>query len=108
MRVNAIGSDRFEPDLDAVVRRGWTACAAQSRRAEEIQSRRPAGAGERAAGRRARQVRYIVAIESPRGLLGALRHRRGSSRVAGLMFGAEDFGPSWACRPTAKREGEQS
>jgi citrate lyase subunit beta/citryl-CoA lyase len=49
-------------------------------------------------------VKLLVAIESPRGLLNAPAIAACSSRVAGLMFGAEDYGREMGL-PT-KREGE--
>jgi citrate lyase subunit beta/citryl-CoA lyase len=61
---------------------------------------------ETAAGLAAGSVRYIVAIESPRGLLNAAAIATASPRVAALMFGAEDFGLELGL-PTL-REGEAS
>jgi citrate lyase subunit beta/citryl-CoA lyase len=94
VRVNGIGSDRFEPDLDAVVRPGLDGlCLPKVDAAEQIhQVDALLAPRERAAGLAAGTVRYIVAIESPRGLLGAFAIASASPRVAGLMFGAEDFG----------------
>src|SRR4051812_42565965 len=94
VRVNGIGSDRLEPDLDAVVRPGLDGlCLPKVDAAEQIREVDAMLAPrERAAGLAAGTVRYIVAIESPRGLLSALAIASASPRVAGLMFGAEDFG----------------
>src|SRR5439155_16660759 len=49
------------------------------------------------------QVRYIVALESPRGLLNAPAIAAGSARVAAVMFGAEDYG--WELGLPVRRTG---
>jgi citrate lyase subunit beta/citryl-CoA lyase len=108
VRVNGIGSDRLEPDLDAVVRPGVDGlCLPKVDYPEQIQRVDALLAPrETAAGLAAGSLRYIVAIESPRGLLNALAIASASPRVAALMFGAEDFGLELGL-PT-HREGEAS
>jgi citrate lyase subunit beta/citryl-CoA lyase len=108
VRVNGIGSDRLPPDLDAVVRPGLDGlCLPKVDTAEQIREVDGlVAAREAAAGLVAGSVRYIVAIESPRGLLNAYAIATASPRVAALMFGAEDFGLELGL-PT-HREGEAS
>ena len=106
VRINAIGHSRMDADLDAVVRPGLEGLVlpkvdtvAEARKVDailtdrETKSRMPPGG-----------IKLLVAIESPKGLLNAPAIAASSSRVTGLMFGAEDF-----CREIglpAVREGE--
>lgn len=106
VRINAIGHSRMDADLDAVVRPGLEGLVlpkvdtvAEARKVDailtdrETKSRMPPGG-----------IKLLVAIESPKGLLNAPAIAASSSRVTGLMFGAEDF-----CREIglpAMREGE--
>ena len=108
VRVNAIGSDRLEADLDAVVQPGLDGLALPKvETAEQIELvDRLVLQREGAAGIELGCLRYIVAIESPRGLLNAHAIATASKRVAALMFGAEDFGLELGL-PT-RREGEAS
>lgn len=93
VRVNAVGSERFIEDLNAVVRRGLEGLVlpkidsvAQIRIVEdelgraEVAHHIPGGS-----------VELLVAIESPAGLFNACEIASSSSRIVGLMFGAEDF-----------------
>ena len=50
------------------------------------------------------RVKLLIAIESPKGLLNAPAIAASSSRISGLMFGAEDFGREIGL--PAVREGE--
>ncbi|HWP29083.1 MAG TPA: CoA ester lyase [Chloroflexota bacterium] len=108
VRVNAIGSAWLEADLEAVVRPGLDGlCLPKVDYPEQVQQVDAlVAARERAAGLPAGSIRYIVAIESPRGLLNAAAIGAASPRVAALMFGAEDFGRELGL-PT-RREGEAS
>lgn len=106
VRVNAIGHERMDADLEAVVRPGLDGLVLPKvETAEEVlkveavlKAREPERKMERGG------VRLLVAIESPRGLLNAPVIAAASSRVVGLIFGAEDYGREMGL-PT-KREGE--
>src|SRR5215471_3364576 len=91
VRVNAIGHQRMEQDLDAVIAPGLAGLvlpkvetveevldAANSVRRRESQRRIAS-----------ESIKFVVAVESPRGLLNAAAIARCSPRVIGLMFGAE-------------------
>jgi citrate lyase subunit beta / citryl-CoA lyase len=106
VRINAIGHSRMDADLEAVVRPGLEGLVCpkvdtpdEVRKVEAILSERePKMKLERGS------VKLLIAIESPKGLLNAPAIAASSSRVIGLMFGAEDFGREIGL-PTV-REGE--
>jgi citrate lyase subunit beta / citryl-CoA lyase len=106
VRVNAIGHERMDADLDAVVRPGLDGVVLPKVEAPEevrkvdsvLKARELENKIERGS------VRLLIAIESPRGLLNASIIAASSPRIVGLMFGAEDFGREMGL-PT-KREGE--
>ncbi len=93
VRINAIGHERMDSDLEAVIRPGLDGLVLpkvetpeEVRQVDGIVTRREAALGmERGL------VRFLIAIESPKGLLNAAAIASCSSRVMGLMFGAEDF-----------------
>lgn len=94
VRINAIGHERMNADLDAVVRPGLEGLVLpkvetpdQVKLVDSILTRREPGLKIAAGG-----VRLLVAVESPGGLINALAIASASPRVIGLMFGAEDFG----------------
>jgi citrate lyase subunit beta / citryl-CoA lyase len=106
VRINAIGHARMDADIEAVVRPGLEGLvlpkvetAEEVKQVEAILGAREPGLNMPAGG-----VKLLVAIESPRGLLHAPAIAGCSSRVVGLMFGAEDFGRELGL-PTS-REGE--
>lgn len=106
VRINAIGHQRMEDDLDAVLRPGVDGLvlpkvetAKEIETVESIVAQRE-GALDKAPG----SIRFLVAIESPTGLLKAAEIAACSTRIVGLMFGAEDFGRELGL-PTS-REGE--
>jgi citrate lyase subunit beta / citryl-CoA lyase len=106
VRINAIGHSRMDADLEAVVRPGLEGLVCpkvdtpdEVRKVEAILTERePKMKLERGS------VKLLIAIESPKGLLNAPAIAASSSRVIGLMFGAEDFGREIGL-PTV-REGE--
>jgi citrate lyase subunit beta/citryl-CoA lyase len=106
VRVNAIGHERMAADLEAVLRPGIDGLVLPKVETPEevlkVESVLKAREPERKIARGS--VRLLVAIESPRGLLNAPAIAAASSRVVGLMFGAEDYGREMGL-PT-KREGE--
>jgi citrate lyase subunit beta/citryl-CoA lyase len=106
VRVNAIGHERMDADLEAVVRPGLDGLVLPKVETPEevlkVESVLKTRETERKITRGS--VRLLVAIESPRGLLNAPAIAAASSRVVGLMFGAEDYGREMGL-PT-KREGE--
>lgn len=103
VRINAIGHRRMEDDLAAVLRPGLDGLVLpkveSAAEVAAVESR--VAAHEAACGAR---LRLLVAIESPRGLLAAPAIASCSDRVAGLMFGAEDFGRELGL--PASRQGE--
>lgn len=103
VRVNAIGHRRMEDDLAAVLRPGLDGLVLPKvespAEVAAVESR--VAAHEAACGAR---LRLLVAIESPAGLLAAPAIASCSERVAGLMFGAEDFGRELGL--PASRQGE--
>lgn len=103
VRINAIGHRRMEDDLAAVLRPGLDGLVLPKvespAEVAAVESR--VAAHESACGAR---LRLLVAIESPAGLLAAPAIASCSDRVAGLMFGAEDFGRELGL--PASRQGE--
>ncbi|MGH7817571.1 MAG: HpcH/HpaI aldolase/citrate lyase family protein [Candidatus Binatia bacterium] len=106
VRINAIGHARMDADLDAVVRPGLEGIVcpkvdtvAEARKVDAILTDREAKLRMPAGG-----IKLLIAIESPKGLLNAPAIAASSSRVTGLMFGAEDFGREIGL--PAVREGE--
>jgi citrate lyase subunit beta/citryl-CoA lyase len=106
VRINAIGHARMEADLETVLRPGLDGLvlpkvesADEVLKVESIVKER-----ELRLNTERGNIRFLVAIESPRGLLNAPAIASSSPRVIGLMFGAEDFGRELGL-PTV-REGE--
>jgi citrate lyase subunit beta / citryl-CoA lyase len=94
VRINAIGHARMDADLEAVVRPGLEGLVLPKvETADEVrQVDAILNAREPELRTAHGQVKLVVAIESPRGLLNAPIIAGCSPRVIGLMFGAEDFG----------------
>ena len=94
VRINAIGHARMEADLDAVLRPGLEGLALPKIESpDEVEL--VAGildAREAHAGLGVGETKLLIAIETPRGLFEAPEIAATSSRIVGLMFGAEDFG----------------
>jgi citrate lyase subunit beta/citryl-CoA lyase len=106
VRINAIGHARMDADLNAVVRPGLEGLvlpkvetAADVKKVDAILTQR-----ERGLKMVSGSVKFLVAIESPGGLLNAPAIAACSPRVCGLIFGAEDYGREVGL-PTS-REGE--
>lgn len=106
VRVNAIGHERMDADLEAVLRPELDGLVLPKvETAEEVLKVESVLKMLEPEHKIARgSVRLLIAIESPRGLLNAPAIAAASSRVVGLMFGAEDYGREMGL-PT-KREGE--
>lgn len=106
VRINAIGHQRMEDDLGAVLRPGLDGLVLP--KVESVDDIRTVAAvvdeREAALGKDPDSIRFLVAIESPAGLLHAPEIAACSKRITGLMFGAEDFGKEMGL-PTV-REGE--
>ena len=106
VRINAIGHERMAADLEAVLRPGLDGLVLPKVETPEevlkvaaiLKEREPAVKVERGS------VKFLVAIESPKGLLNAPAIAASTDRVIGLMFGAEDYGREIGL-PTS-REGE--
>jgi citrate lyase subunit beta/citryl-CoA lyase len=93
VRINAIGHARMDADLEAVVRPGLEGLVLPKVETVEEVRRVDANLTEREPKlKMSGGVKLLIAIESPRGLLNAPAIAACSSRVIGLMFGAEDFG----------------
>lgn len=108
VRVNAVGTDRLDDDLNAVVRPGCEGLVVPKvDRPEQVHEiEHDVAKLEAARGMAEGEVRFLVAIESPIGLFNAYPIAEASKRVLGLIFGAEDF-----CREMGlplRREGEAS
>ena len=106
VRINDIGHARMDADLKAVLRPGLDGLVLPKvetheavRQVEAIVKEREPGLGMEPG-----RVGFLVAIESPKGLFNAAAIASCSSRVVGLIFGAEDFGREMGL-PTV-REGE--
>jgi citrate lyase subunit beta / citryl-CoA lyase len=106
VRINAIGHARMEADLEAVVRPGLEGLVCPKvDTAEEVRQidailddKEPMNKLDKGS------VRLLIAVESPKGLLNAPAIAAASSRIAGIIFGAEDFGREIGL--PAVREGE--
>jgi len=106
VRINAVGHERSRDDLAAVVRPGLEGLvvpkvetADQIRSVSQILDHR-----ELELGLTQGTVRILAAVESPQGLFNAFAIATASSRVTGLLFGAEDF--SRELNLPLRREGE--
>jgi len=106
VRINALASERREADLRAVLRAGLQGLVLPKvERADEVTLvDRLLAEQEPRADLRAGSVVLIAAIESATGLINAPAIAAATPRMAGLMFGAEDFGLDLGL-PT-NREGE--
>ena len=106
VRINAVGHERMHADMGAVLRPAVEGLvlpkvekAEQIFTVEQILNRREPQMGVELG-----SVRLLIAIESPKGLLNAYELATASSRVIGLIFGAEDFGKELGL--PLRREGE--
>lgn len=106
VRVNAIGHERMEHDLQDVIRPGVDGLVLPKvETLEEVQkAAQMVQQRETDTGIAPESVKFLIAIESPKGLLNAPAIAACSQRTVGLMFGAEDYGRELGL-PTA-REGE--
>ena len=106
VRINAIGHARMDADLEAVIRPGLEGlvCPKVDTPEEVRQIDAILNDQEPKNNLKKGSVKLLIAIESPRGLLNAPAIAASSTRVAGLLFGAEDFGREIGL-PTV-REGE--
>jgi len=106
VRINAIGHARMDADLEAVVRPGLEGIVCPKVDTVEEVITVDAILNDKEAKNQLVKgsVKLLIAIESPRGLLHAPAIAAASPRVAGLLFGAEDFGREIGL--PAVREGE--
>lgn len=106
VRINAIGTDRMEADLDSILVRGLQGLVLPKVETpdEVLMVDRILGEREGTVGIEAGSVALIVAIESATGLLQAPAIAACTARMMGLMFGAEDF--SLDLGMSTSREGE--
>ena len=93
VRINAIGHARMDADLEGVLRPGLDGLVLP--KVESVEEVRVVegilDAREPQAGLEPGSIALLIAIESPKGLFQAAAIASCSPRVAGLMFGAEDF-----------------
>jgi citrate lyase subunit beta / citryl-CoA lyase len=88
VRINAIGHERMHADLSTVLGPGLEGfCLPKVETPDQIRQVDALLAEHDPAG----SVRYIASIESALGLINAPQIAAASTRMAGLMFGAEDF-----------------
>lgn len=94
VRINAIGHARMDADLEAVLRPGLEGLVCPKvDTVEEVKSVDAILNESEPKNKLAKgAVKLLIAIESPRGLFNASAIAAASPRVAGLLFGAEDFG----------------
>jgi len=106
VRVNAIGHARMEQDMDAVITSGLDGLVLPKVETVEevLDAAKSVQRRESQRGIVSESIKFLVAVESPRGLLNAAAIAGCSPRVIGLMFGAEDYSRELGL-PTA-REGE--
>ena len=106
VRINSIGHQRMDADLEAVVRPGLEGLVCP--KVDTVDEVRTVDAilNEREPKQHMAKgtVRLLIAIESPKGLFNAPAIAAASPRIVGLIFGAEDFGREIGL-PTV-REGE--
>ncbi len=110
VRINAIGHARMDADLEAVVRPGLKGLVCpkvdtpeEVRTVDAILNQK-----EPANGLAKGSVKLLIAIESPRGLLNAAAIAAACPRIAGIMFGAEDFGREIGLAGRARRPSARS
>jgi len=108
VRVNPVASEHFAQDVAAVVCPGLRAIVLPKidRAADVATAERVVAGYEREAGIVAGSVRFIASVESALGLLNAYAIATASPRIAGLLFGAEDYANDLGL--PAGREGEAS
>jgi citrate lyase subunit beta / citryl-CoA lyase len=106
VRINAIGHPRMDVDLEAVIRPGLQGLVCPKVDSPDDVRKVDAILNERETSMKLGKgsVKLLIAIESPSGLLNAPAIAACSSRVSGLLFGAEDFGREIGL--PAVREGE--
>jgi citrate lyase subunit beta/citryl-CoA lyase len=94
VRINEIGHERMEHDLKFVVQPGLDGLVLPKvQTVEEVrEADRLVKERELDSGIAPGSVKFLIAIESPKGLLNAVAIAACSNRVTGLMFGAEDYG----------------
>ena len=106
VHINAIGHARMDADLEAVIQPGLEGLVCPKVDAPDevrkidaiLNDREPKNKLEK------KSVKLLIAIESPQGLLNAPAIAASSSRVAGLLFGAEDFGREIGLPAVRERE----
>ncbi|HWP57587.1 MAG TPA: CoA ester lyase [Candidatus Acidoferrales bacterium] len=106
VRVNAIGHERMEQDLRVVIRPGLDGLVLPKVETTDaiLEAADAVARYESERGIAGGAIKFLVAVESPKGLLNAPALAACSPRVIGLMFGAEDYGRELGL-PTI-REGE--
>ena len=92
VRINAIGHSDAKADLEVAVRRGCDGIVAPKVEAvDDIRELESLIVELERRGKISSPMRIVAAIESATGLLGAANIAKASSRVCGMMLGAEDL-----------------
>ena len=93
VRVNALTTPWLKPDLEAVVTPGLEGiCLTKVAGPSEIhETASIIETLEKKRGLEVGKIKILAAVESARGLMNALAIADSSTRIAGLMFGAEDY-----------------
>jgi citrate lyase subunit beta / citryl-CoA lyase len=109
VRINAVGTEYMEADLKAILVPGLAGLVLPKlESADEVRLvERYLDEQETAAGLAKGAVSLIPTIESARGLLAAPSIAAASSRVMGLMFGAEDFSLDLGLPPNREAEARE-
>ena len=94
VRINAIGHERMDADLAAVLRPGLDGLVLPKVETTQAVLKVDSILKEREPRLKVEpgSIKLLIAVESPKGLLNAPALASCSGRVVGLMFGAEDFG----------------
>ena len=94
VRINAIGHERMDADLAAVLRPGLDGLVLPKVETPQAVLKVDSILKEREPRLKVEpgSIKLLIAVESPKGLLNAPALASCSARVVGLMFGAEDFG----------------
>ena len=94
VRINAIGHERMDADLAAVLRPGLDGLVLPKVETTQAVLKVDSILKEREPRLKVEpgSIKLLIAVESPKGLLNAPALASCSARVVGLMFGAEDFG----------------
>ena len=109
VRINAINHPDVKADLEAAIHSGLEGLALPKVESVETVHKMEAWSAdlEHQRGVPNGSVQFLIAIESPKGLINAHAIAACSDRVVGLMFGAEDFGLEMSLPTVRDREARE-